>query len=352
MSDTSYRKEIEEKDIDAMRNLCTELPVCVTKYVRSIHFTTTAKTKLEYVKDIKHFMEYICEVYTEIPCKSAKDITVDILGGLDKEFFEDYLVYLQKYQKNGKTYTNEPVTVKSKLSALRNFYSYLFMDDFIKSNVIVKVKVPKLKDKEIIRMNENETSEFLNTVESGGTLTRRQAEYHNKLKERDLAITYILLSTGIRVSELVGLNMDDVDFDTYSLKIVRKGGNEAIVYFSDEAAEYLHVYYDKRKQMHPLEEFQDALFLSTRNKRISVRSVEIMIKKYAKKSVPLKHITPHKLRSTYATSLYEQTSDIYLVAENLGHKDITTTRKHYANLSNTHKAESRNKVSFRKNHKK
>jgi len=92
---------------------------------------------------------------------------------------------------------------------------------------------------------------------------------------------------------------------------------------------------------------EDALFLSLRNQRISVRSVEYMVKKYAKTVTPLKHITPHKLRSTYGTNLYKETGDIYLVADVLGHNDVNTTKKHYAALEDERRRSARNKVRLR-----
>ena len=92
---------------------------------------------------------------------------------------------------------------------------------------------------------------------------------------------------------------------------------------------------------------ETALFLSLQKKRISVRAVEKLVKKYSECSTPLKKITPHKLRSTYGTALYEQTGDIYVVAEVLGHKDVNTTKKHYASISDNIKRSVANKVKLR-----
>lgn len=343
----SYHKEMENKDIDTINELCVTLPKYIGKYLRSIQYTTTSKTRLEYTKDILHFFEYIFSCYSEKPLKTLKDIDFEVLNWLDKDFFEDYFDYVKKYEKDGKIYSNAKPSVKRKLSALRNLFNYLYNNELIQSNHITKIKIPKLDEKEIVHLDSDETQDFLDVIEYGTSLTKKELEYHDKLKERDTAIAYLMLSTGIRVSECVGLNMNDVDFKKFRIRVIRKGGDEAYVYFSDEAAEHLLEYYEKRKRMHPLEEHKDALFLSSRRKRISVRSVETLVKKYAEKSVPLKKITPHSLRRTYGTALYEATSDIYLVAENLGHRDINTTKKHYSNISNAHKSDSRNKISLR-----
>ena len=166
--------------------------------------------------------------------------------------------------------------------------------------------------------------------ESGEKLTERQKIYHNKTKKRDMAILTLLLGTGIRVSECVGLDLNDIDPKNNGIKVHRKGGSEVMVYFGDEVAEALDAYLDERLEMEPQEGSTEAVFLSMQNRRINVRSVENLVKKYSRLVTTVKNITPHKLRSTYGTTLYQETGDIYLVADVLGHKDVNTTKKHYA----------------------
>ena len=144
------------------------------------------------------------------------------------------------------------------------------------------------------------------------------------------AIITLLLGTGIRVSECVGLDKNNIDFKNNGILIKRKGGYEDIVYFGEEVHKALTDYMNEREHIMPESGHENALFLSLQNKRISVRSVELLVKKYAKTVTSLKKITPHKLRSTYGTTLYQETGDIYLVADVLGHKDVNTTKKHYA----------------------
>ena len=103
----------------------------------------------------------------------------------------------------------------------------------------------------------------------------------------------------------------------------------------------------ERKHITPEPRHEDALFLSLQKKRLNVRSVENLVKKYAKIVTPLKKITPHKLRSTYGTNLYRETGDIYLVADVLGHEDVNTTKKHYAALEDERRRSARNKVQLR-----
>ena len=157
----------------------------------------------------------------------------------------------------------------------------------------------------------------------------------------------LLLGTGIRVSECVGLDMDDVDFKNNGIKIHRKGGAEVVVYFSDEVRKVLLDYMVEREKLTAADGSINALFLSMQNKRMSVRSVENMVKKYSQLVTTLKNITPHKLRSTYGTSLYRETGDIYLVADVLGHKDVNTTRKHYAEIEDERRRKAAKKVKLR-----
>ena len=103
-------------------------------------------------------------------------------------------------------------------------------------------------------------------------------------------------------------------------------------------------------EMEPVEGHDNALFLSLQMKRMSERSVEKLVKKYAKLVNPLKKITPHKLRSTYGTSLYQETGDIYLVADVLGHSDVNTTRRHYAAMEDSRRRSARDKVRLRETH--
>ena len=205
---------------------------------------------------------------------------------------------------------------------------------------------PKLHEKPIIRLEVDEVTRLLDSVDSGEGLGTRQAAFHEKTRLRDLAIMTLFLGTGIRISELVGLDVDDLDFNVNGFKITRKGGSQTILYFSDEVADALLAWLDERAKYEELDEVP-ALFVSLQKKRMSVRSVELLVKKYAQIVTPLKKITPHKLRSTYGTELYRETGDIYVVAEVLGHKDINTTKRHYAAISDDIKRDAARKVILR-----
>ena len=226
-------------------------------------------------------------------------------------------------------------------------YHYFYTSELIEKDVAALVPMPKLHEKEIIRLDPDEVATLLELVENGEELTETEKRYHRVTKTRDLALLTLLLGTGIRVSECVGLDINDVDFKNNGIKIRRKGGYETVVYFGDEVADALHDYLEKRHHMIPIEGHENALFLSLQNRRITVRAVENLVKKYASTVTTLKKITPHKLRSTYGTALYQETGDIYLVADVLGHKDVNTTRKHYAAQSDMRKRKAANAVRLR-----
>ena len=347
MADITYHEQEEQHNLDLIRNICDDLPDYVKRFVRGIQQTTSPRTRLGYVRDIKIFFEYICEVYTEHPCDTPKDVSLDVLSSIDTFFIEDYLDYLQKYEKNGRIYTNGKSALKRKLCALSVLFNYLYKHDMLQENIFDKVDRPKLPEKAITRMDADETANFLDTVEYGTNLTDRQLKFHEKSKVRDLAIMTLMLSTGIRISECVGLDLNDVDFNNGRVKVTRKGGYESYVYFGDEVTDALTDYFEKRKHIEPVSGHENALFLSSQRKRMSVRSVEMLVKKYSEGVIPMKHITPHKLRSTYGTELYRETGDIYLVADVLGHSDVNTTRKHYADMDEDRRRSARNRVQLR-----
>ena len=203
-------------------------------------------------------------------------------------------------------------------------------------------------EKEIIRLEPNEVAELLDLIEScGDGLSNHQRAYYEKTKERDFAIITLLLGTGIRVSECVGLDIEDVDFKNNGIKVLRKGGNEMFVYFGDEVSEALKKYIEVRAGITPVAGHEHALFYSAQRKRINVKTVENLVKKYASQVTTTKKITPHKLRSTYGTTLYQETGDIYLVADVLGHKDVNTTKKHYAAMDDARRRQAATAVRLR-----
>lgn len=347
MKEYTYQEQNNIENQKKLRELLHELPSFTLSFFRGIEPRTSSRTRLGYGYDLRIFFEFLQQYNPEIGKMKMRDIpmvTLDQIKALD---IEEYLEYLKLYEKDGKTFTNTERGIARKLASLKTFYNYFFKKELIVTNPAALVSAPKLHDKTIIRLDIDEVARLLDNVESGEQLTGKQLAYHEKTKVRDLALLTLFLGTGIRVSECVGLNIDDIDLKNNGIKIIRKGGNEVIVYFGDEVLEALLPYLEERKQIEALPGHTNALFLSMQKKRMSVRSVENLVKKYAKTVTTMKNITPHKLRSTYGTNLYNETGDIYLVADVLGHKDVNTTKKHYASLEDSRRRMAARAVTLR-----
>lgn len=334
-------------NVQKMREVLDTLPSFCKQFFRGISEYTSARTRLAYAYDVRVFFEYLHDNNSYCRRIDIRDFPITILEKLTREDIEEYIDYLSYYEKDGKIYTNDERGKKRKLAALRSFYNYYFQAELIEKNPAVLVPLPKLHEKEIIRLDADEVAILLDQVEDGTGLTPAQQRFHKVTKTRDVALLTLLLGTGIRVSECVGLDINDVDFKNNGIKIRRKGGYEAVIYFGEEVENALHDYLDERQHIIPQSGHENALFLSMQNRRISVRAVENMVKKYSSTVTSLKKITPHKLRSTYGTSLYRETGDIYLVADVLGHKDVNTTKKHYAALEDERRRYAADKVKLR-----
>ena len=328
----SYYQERNLKNLDRIDGLLDELPEYCEDFFRGVEDRTSVLTRLNYAYDLRIFFDFLSK--KRFKDKSPKEITLEELEQVTDTDIEIYLSYLSHYTYGDKRLSCNERAKARKLSTVRSLFKYFFNKGLISVDNSAKVQTPKIHEKEIIRLEGNEIDEILNTAEYGNGLSRHAAAYHERTMVRDTAILTLFLGTGIRISELVGLNNESIDFDNNSFIVTRKGGNQAILYFSDEVADALAAYIEQKKGDPKVpDETPAPLFLSMQYKRITVRAVENLVKKYAKIVTPLKKITPHKLRSTYGTALYRETHDIYIVADVLGHKDVNTTRKHYAAIT-------------------
>ena len=333
MKNSNYFVERNVKNSNQLKALLFSLPSFCDEYFRGIENKTTPLTRIGYANDLKTFFEFLTQEIDGFVGKSIKDISLDDLNTITQTDLEIYLNYLSNYIKNGEVFSNDARAKARKLSAVRSLFRYFYRKNKLNENVTTKIDTPKIRDKEIIRLEVDEVVKLLNTAEHPKDFSQRMQSYNKLTRTRDIAILTLLLGTGIRVSECVGINIEDIDFETNGFKITRKGGAQTILYFSDEVASALKDYLDERLNNKFASPDEHALFLSIQNKRIGVRAVEKLVKKYSQQSIPLKHITPHKLRSTYGTNLYRETGDIYIVADVLGHRDVNTTKKHYAAIS-------------------
>ena len=344
----TYFNNRDADNIDKLEKILDDdLPDFCREYFVGISANTTPLTRLNYAYDIRTFFNYLSAKIVRFRGKNVKDITPADIESLSPFEIEAYLNYVEIYRdKDGNIVKNGARGKSRKLSAIRSMVKYFEKKQIIKYNPTASVDTPKLHEKEIIRLDSNEIENMLDVVDTGNGLTDRQQKYQENTRVRDLAMVSLLLGTGIRVSELVGIDMDDVNFDDLSFVVTRKGGARVILYFSEEVAGYLSDYYRIREADTTLKN-EPALFLSLQKRRITTRAVENIVKKYSSVATPLKHITPHKLRSTFGTQLYRNTGDIYVVADVLGHKDVNTTKRHYAAITEDIRRSASTKVSLR-----
>ncbi len=349
LNEQSYHQQVDIKNTYKLRELISTLPPFAKSYFRGIEPRTSSRTRIAYAYDLNIFFRFLHNTNPIFQKMEIKDITLEQLEQLRPMDIEEYLDYVKVYQdEENQTHINKERGIMRKLSSLKSFYCYFYRNESIKYNPVELVQTPKLHEKAIVRLDLDEMESLLEQVDNGKKLTEKQKVFHQHTRLRDLAIMTLLLGTGLRVSECVGLNLEDVDLKNDGIKVHRKGGKEVIVYFGDEVEIALLDYLEQRNNIVPEEGHEQALFLSLQKKRIGVRTVENLVKKYSRTVTTMKNITPHKLRSTYGTNLYRETGDIYLVADVLGHADVNTTKKHYAAIDDERRKKARNVVKLRK----
>lgn len=344
---SEYHNNLKKETILNIRALVRELPTWYSEFLRAIEINTSVLTRLNYTYDTRIFLNYLVAEHRSFQEMKISDITprqIDDLTLTDLEIYIEYIGYYVTKQNHERENTERGKA--RKIYSLRSLFKYLYKKELIKDNPSALLEMPKIHEKAIVRLSSIEVTRLLDVLESGEGLTERQKLLQQYTQKRDIAMITLFLTTGIRVSELVGLNINDINFEDMSFKVLRKGGNESILYFDFETDIALGEYLEERK-LHKTFDIPP-LFLSMQKKRISVRAVEQLVKKYARVISPLKNITPHKLRSTFGTELYQETGDIYLVADVLGHKDVNTTRKFYSDMSEENRRKAARSVKLRK----
>ncbi len=345
----TYHEQTQIDQTLRLREVLKTLPPFAKDYFRAMEPKSSAKTRINYAYDIRVFFHFLMESNPSYKNYAVDQFEAADLEKLEPVDIEEYMEYLKVYRHEDDLITNSEKGLARKMSALRSFYGYYFKHQIITKNPTLLVDMPKLHDKAIIRLDADEVALLLDYVETcAAKLSGQALAYYHKTKNRDLAILTLLLGTGIRVSECVGLDLTDVDFKNNGITVTRKGGSQMVVYFGEEVEKALKSYITgDRAAATPLSGHENALFLSTQRRRMGIQAMENMVKKYARQVTPNKKITPHKLRSTYGTSLYKETGDIYLVADVLGHKDVNTTKKHYAAIDEDRRRKAASAVKLR-----
>lgn len=350
-AENEYLKEQDSRNEVKISGLLDELPDFCRSFIESQENNTSSRTRLGYCQELKTFFSYLLKENPEIAkLNSARGILPEHMDMIKPADLDEYINYFRygwyrDENKNKKKVINGSAAIQRNLSAIKSLYRYGCSREIFTFNPSLAVSMPEIKQKDIVYLEPNEMALLMDAVESGEGLTKTELKYHELIKKRDLAIIALLLGTGIRVSECVALDIDDVDIDETSILVHRKEGKVMILYYSDEVAKILSDYISLRKNM--LAEHNDrALFLSLRNTRMSVRSIERRVKRYSETVTKLKHITPHKLRASFATSYYQESKDIYSLSDTLGHSSIDVVKK-YAYIGAETRRKNRNTVRLR-----
>ena len=329
-----------------LKSRLTKLPDFVFTFIQSYYDGESVNTQIAYTIDISIYLQFL-QVFKYPSTKNLEDFTCSQLENVTLDDLINFKSYLREYDIHThsasgdivtRTVTNSSYGINRKLSAIRSLYSYLYKTDKISHNITDKLDFSNVNQKIKKPLTAQETVRILDVIFNGEKYFsgRDLSEYQNR-KLRDIALFITYLGTGVRVSELIGLNVSDICFDTSSFIVTRKGGQQQEVFMPAQVENELLNYIVERKKVNAVD--KDALFLSRLNKRLTVSSVERNLKRYCQTAGvhnPDK-TRPHALRRTFACRLLEDGVDIKMVAELMGHRNIEVTHKFYAQYSSAAK---------------
>lgn len=279
------------------------------------------RTVTEYLTDLRTFCRYMVAVRSGAPLEGEEFTKTDI-SGLDLEFFDSitsdniygFINYAVGTRENGSAARSR------KLSSLRSFYKYLTIKMHLTENdPTVGIDSPKKKKQLPKHLSVDECTDLLTSVLN---------DTESKTRERDYCILTLFLNCGMRLSELCGISLSDIDRSLTSLRVLGKGAKERVIYLNSAARSALETYLPVRLATANVKERENALFLSRLGKRISVKTVQWMVKKYlGEAGLEYKHYSTHKLRHTAATLMYQSGDvDIRVLKDILGHEQLNTTQ--------------------------
>ena len=319
----SGRLEQDRKIEEKINSLMTTQPKLIKEYSHSFG-NKTYKTKKAYISHVIAFVNYLKREY---------DIDVDNLSSiksLNYSHISSYMNYIKTHTPNGSIVTKEAGSCAAEFYAIKHFCKYLMLCRYIEYNPCLDIEVPKdKKQHQIVSLTPEEIKIIQNNINHGVGSQKAKA-HQNTWKSRDFCIVMLGITTGLRISALANIDINDINFEEKTLYTIEKGNFERTIFLSDKMIEIMNTWIQDRQKI--LGDVQcDALFISTHRQRIGHTTIRSLLEKYTYNIQ--KHITPHKLRSTTATNLYDKTGDIYLVADVLGHHNIQNTRR-YAKVSN------------------
>ncbi|WP_163874795.1 tyrosine recombinase XerS [Paenibacillus favisporus] len=328
-----YMKRVDDK--------CAELPWYVTEYIDSRKRKLSHTTLLNYCHDYLIFFDWL--VAEKLAADDRKDIELNVLESLTVREVENFLSFLE-YQLGNNKYT-----INRKLSALKSLFDYLQnkaetsdLKPYIQRNVMAKIDFNSIKESQETIANriegkilrEDDFEKFRQFVAHDfGELNKnnkRMIRFHEFNRERDTAIVSLILGSGLRLSEVAGINIEDLDMNKGQVRVLRKGNKEQYVYFSQQALLDLESYLKIRETRYVPEKSENYLFIAApigrkgKSRRLTPRSIEKLIEKYAA-AFGKPALTVHSLRHSFATRYHLENNDVPRLKNQLGHSSIQTT---------------------------
>lgn len=315
------RLEKELKADEKMQIMLSNLP----KVFSDFYYYMSNKsylTRYNYIEHVSDFMRFVTN------------------GKNDELFYKNVTpIDISKYMSSIKTYkVHDNIKKKSdsamaaRWSSLNAFYNFLYVNNLVSENVVTKTERPRIKDEK--------NKPALTTREIRKMSMQIDENPYHKNVNRDKLIFSLGITTGLRVSAISQLNIEDVDLDNKRLQVIEKGDKYRVIEFGDNLKELFENYLnDREKYFGHLD--TNAMFISQKRQRITNAAIRNLLAKYADK-VTDKHVSAHTLRRTSASQLYNKTGDIYLVGNHLGHADISTTRRYIS----VDEEKQKNKVAF------
>lgn len=321
------RDDVDKKNMKIIQEVLTKYPEELGLYINSLS-RKTSYTKMVYARYVGRFLDYMEQKLKLNPYNN------NMYAKIKPMHIDAYMESI-RYNMDGKEKTG--MYRNAQLAAIDGFFKFLTKNGIIITNPCVDTEKPKdNKEHEIITISEADLEIIINNIKNGTGNSKAKAT-QAKWINRDIAIVTLGITTGLRISAIVGIDINDINKKERYIKVTEKGNIQKKIYIGKKTMDILNKWINDRKFM--VNENEKALFICQGNHRISVRAVENRFRAISKATG--KRITPHKMRATCATRLYEQTGDIYLVQQQLGHKNIENTKR-YARVSEQKRREAAN----------
>ena len=327
-----YYKQQEMAVTEKTFEICKRLPGFCMDYILARE--VAVNSRYAYAQDLEIFFRFITEHVKEFQGIQPNEI-------IETDMKKINIKMLQSFSNHMKLCDMSANTRSRRLTSVRGLFKWLWKTDVLDVDCSMKLEMPTADQREeghvIHYLNENEIKEFLEKIRTNTVYEdARKKKSQERWTVRNYAIVSLFLHTGMRLSECVGIDLDDIDLKEQSVQVHRKGGRDTKLYMNDECMAALNEYLRERKEYPVKEGAEKALFISSRGTRITSRMIEKMVKELTE-ACGLKTGSVHSLRRSYGTVFYDKIGDVYLLSANLGHRSVDITAKHYAKILDSKK---------------